>query len=172
MPITIEAVDAVGNEASLVRTVRVVPLDDPDRPRIAFRCPTDGALLAPGTGVNVAVDATDDQGVETRGDAKQVARGFGVVHGEEVGCESIARQSVVLAQEVHQLFPRALGIVARDVDLRPVAGREHHRFGRRWTRRQRLDRRAEITAREIEAFPQVDGRRLVTHAEQEEMHLS
>ncbi len=64
LPITIDALDTSGNEASFVRTVRVLPLADPDRPEIAILCPTAGALLAPGTGIDVAVDAVDDQGVE------------------------------------------------------------------------------------------------------------
>jgi hypothetical protein len=63
LPITIEATDAVGNASTFVRTVRVDPFSDPDRPQIAIACPSDGALLAPGTGLDVAVDATDDQAV-------------------------------------------------------------------------------------------------------------
>lgn len=64
LPITVTALDAAGNDANVVRTVRVLPLGDPDQPTIAILCPTDGARLAPGTGVDVAVEATDNQGVE------------------------------------------------------------------------------------------------------------
>ncbi len=53
-----------------------------------------------------------------------------------------------------------------DVDLRPVAGREHHRFSRRRPRRQGLDGRAHVAAREVEPLAQVDRRRLVAYAEQ------
>lgn len=62
--VTIDALDAVGNPASFVRGVRVLPFADPDRPRIDILCPSGGALLAPGTGLDVEVEAVDDQGVE------------------------------------------------------------------------------------------------------------
>jgi hypothetical protein len=62
-PLTVEATDAAGNVATATVTLRVEPLLDPDAPTVAFRCPSGDTRLAPGTALELAVDAADDQGL-------------------------------------------------------------------------------------------------------------
>src|SRR5690606_10509664 len=52
-----------GNVATATVTLHVEPLLDPDAPTIAFRCPSGDTRLAPGTGLELAVDAEHDQGL-------------------------------------------------------------------------------------------------------------
>lgn len=62
-PLTVEAADAAGNVATATVTLHVEPLLDPDAPTVAFVCPSGDTRLAPGTALELAVDAADDQGL-------------------------------------------------------------------------------------------------------------
>ncbi|HSL81127.1 MAG TPA: family 16 glycoside hydrolase, partial [Thermoanaerobaculia bacterium] len=64
VPITIEAVDTEGNLASVSHTIRVRSVAPGDPPVVTLGCPSPGARLAPGTGLDFAVSATHDEGVE------------------------------------------------------------------------------------------------------------
>lgn len=59
----VTATDAAGNVATATVTLHVEPLLDPDAPTVAFRCPSGDTRLAPGTALELAVDAADDQGL-------------------------------------------------------------------------------------------------------------
>ena len=113
----------------------------------------------------------DDQRVETGRHAEQVPRGVAVRPLEEVRHERVGRHAVVAGQELDDLGARLQRVVAGDVDLRSVAGREQHGLGGRRPRGQCLHRRAEIAGREVQPLAQLDRRRLVAHAQQEEVHV-
>ena len=85
--------------------------------------------------------------------------------------KAVARQPVILAQEPDHLLTRACRVVAGDVDLGSVAGRQHDGLGGRRPRGERLDGRAHVAAREVEPLSQVDRRRPVAHAEKDDMHF-
>ncbi len=57
------ATDAAGNATTATVTLHVEPLLDPDAPSVAFRCPSGDTRLAPGTALELVVDAADDQGL-------------------------------------------------------------------------------------------------------------
>ena len=77
---------------------------------------------------------------------------------------------MIVAEKLDDVFARAFGVLAGDVDLGAVARGQHDRLGGRRPCGQRLDGGAEVAAREVEPLPHVDGRRLVTDAEQKQMH--
>ncbi|MCG8462274.1 MAG: Ig-like domain-containing protein, partial [Holophagales bacterium] len=60
----VEAIDAWWNVASAERTLQVQPVPSGQPPTVAILCPGPGALLAPSTGLAVAVDAQDDHAVD------------------------------------------------------------------------------------------------------------
>jgi hypothetical protein len=64
LQIVVTAQDAATNEATATRTIRVRPLAPANPPVVALTCPTPGALLAPGTGLDFHVTATHDNGIE------------------------------------------------------------------------------------------------------------
>ena len=99
----------------------------------------------------------DDQRVEARRHPEQVPRRRRSFELEQVRHERVGaswwywlRNSTISRRGLRR-------IVAGDVDLGAVAGREHHRLGGRGSRGQRLHRRAEIAAREVELLPQPTG---------------
>jgi hypothetical protein len=102
---------------------------------------------------------------------KQVSDRGAVFQREQVG-EMSPRHVMVVAEKRHQLVPRPGGIRARHVDFRSVARGEHHGLDHRRARGDRLHRGAEVAAGEIQALPQVDGRRPMAHPEKEEIHVS
>ncbi|MEM7480682.1 MAG: carboxypeptidase regulatory-like domain-containing protein [Acidobacteriota bacterium] len=62
--IQVAATDAEGNVGTAQRTVHLLPLGSASLPSVAIACPSDGALLAPGTGLEVVADATHENGIE------------------------------------------------------------------------------------------------------------
>ena len=112
----------------------------------------------------------DDHGIEAGRHAKQVPRRVAVRPLEQVRHERLGLHPVIAGQELDDFSARLQRIVAGDVDLRAVAGREQHRLRGRGARRQCLHGRAEIAGREVQPLPQLDRRRPVTHAQQEKMH--
>ena len=112
----------------------------------------------------------DDQRVEPGGHPEQVPRRRDVVVRKQVRQEHVLRELMIVAEECDQLFTCARRIAARDIDLGTVARRQHHRFGRRGSRSQRFNGGSDVTAREVEPFAEIDRRRPVTYAEQEQMH--
>jgi hypothetical protein len=64
LSIVVKAQDAPTNEATAIRTIRIRPLAPGNLPLVTLTCPTPGALLAPGTGLDFYVTATHDNGIE------------------------------------------------------------------------------------------------------------
>ncbi|HEV7509643.1 MAG TPA: Ig-like domain-containing protein [Thermoanaerobaculia bacterium] len=64
LPITVEAVDTNDNHTTATRLIHVQPLAPGAAPVVAFTCPTPGVLLAPGTGIDLNVAASHDNGIE------------------------------------------------------------------------------------------------------------
>ena len=62
--IVVVAQDPTGNVGSATRSIHLRPLAPGDPPDVAIECPGPGVLLAPGTGVDLFVIATHDEGVE------------------------------------------------------------------------------------------------------------
>ena len=114
----------------------------------------------------------DDDRIETGGHAEQVPDGSLVVVREQMRREGRRRQVVILAQERRHFLARPRRIVADDVDLRPVARRQHDRLGRGRPQRERLDGRAEVATREVEPLTQLDGRSPMTYTEEDDLHLT
>jgi len=62
--LVVEALDGENNTTSITRAVQVDPIPLGDPPAMAIDCPSAGALLAPGTGLDLEVEASDDDGIE------------------------------------------------------------------------------------------------------------
>ena len=114
----------------------------------------------------------DDDRIEPGGHPEQMASGLVVLAGEQVRHEHIVRDLVVIGEKADDVLAGPFRIGARDVDLGPVAGRQHHRLRRREPRRQRFDGGADVAAGEVQPLAQVDRRGPVTDAYQEEMHVN
>jgi hypothetical protein len=115
---------------------------------------------------------SDDERVEAGGDPEQVTRHRCIVVCEDMRLEGSARHVVVVAEEGQHFVARVREVSRCDIDLRSVAGREDDGLSGHRSRGKGFDRGAEVAARKIETLPQVDWRRPVAHAEEEEMHLS
>jgi len=111
-----------------------------------------------------------DQRVEPRRDTKQVPRDVGAGVDVEMRREVVLGHIVEPAHEPLQAGSRGLAVLAGDVDLGAVAGRQHHGLSRRRTRGQLPQRLAHATPREIDPLAQIDRRRVVAHAQQQEIH--
>jgi len=61
--VEVVATDGAGLTGTAQFDLTVEPLLDPDRPEVRIFCPSDGALLAPGTGLDVTAEAEDEQGL-------------------------------------------------------------------------------------------------------------
>src|SRR5690606_30890604 len=61
--VEVVATDGAGLTGTGQFELTVEPLRDPDRPVVRILCPSDGALLAPGTGLDVSAEAEDEQGL-------------------------------------------------------------------------------------------------------------
>jgi hypothetical protein len=64
LSITAEAVDTNDNHTTATLLIHVRPLAPGAAPAVAFTCPTPGVILAPGTGVDLNVAASHDNGIE------------------------------------------------------------------------------------------------------------
>ncbi len=64
MPIVIDAADTNDNHTVVNHPIHLRPLAPGAAPTVAFTCPTPGALLAPGTGIDLTVAASHDNGIE------------------------------------------------------------------------------------------------------------
>ncbi|HMB51948.1 MAG TPA: Ig-like domain-containing protein, partial [Thermoanaerobaculia bacterium] len=62
--VTVTATDDEGNVGTATLTVRVRPLAPGDPPVVSYLCPTPGARLAAGTGLDLTVEASHDDGIE------------------------------------------------------------------------------------------------------------
>jgi uncharacterized repeat protein (TIGR01451 family) len=63
--LTVEAVDSNGNLATASNTLQVDLLPPGDPPYLEILCPSSaGALLAPGTGLDIAIDASSPEGID------------------------------------------------------------------------------------------------------------
>jgi hypothetical protein len=79
--------------------------------------------------------------------------------------------SVKLAEKGGQIASRRFGIVARDVQLCPVAGRHHGRFARYASGYQRPQCAVETTRVKVDPFTQPDRRGSVVDSDYEQMHI-
>ncbi len=64
VPIVIETTDGNDNPLTLQHLIHVQPVAPGDPPVVSIACPSPGARLAPGTGLDFSVSATHDDGVE------------------------------------------------------------------------------------------------------------
>ncbi|HMB53892.1 MAG TPA: Ig-like domain-containing protein, partial [Thermoanaerobaculia bacterium] len=62
--LVVTATDAEGNVGTATRAVTVQPLAPGDPPVVAYLCPTPGARLAAGSGLDLTVEASHDEGIE------------------------------------------------------------------------------------------------------------
>ena len=107
----------------------------------------------------------DHERIEPCRHAKQVRDRGAVFQREQVRLKGLRRHVVVVTRGTCTSSSRAAaGSAARHVNLRAVAGREHHRLGHRRTGGNRFHRGTEVAAGEIKTLPQIDGRRAVAHA--------
>ena len=104
----------------------------------------------------------DDERVEARGDAEEMPRGVEVVQVVDVRDHIAGRHVVELAEELHEVVARRGGLVARDVDLGPVARRQHRRLARRPAGRQCAERLGHTPGLKVDPLTQVDRRRAMT----------
>jgi hypothetical protein len=79
---------------------------------------------------------------------------------------------MVVTEERFNFGAGTYRIVSGDVNLGPVAGREHNRLGGGGAGGERLDGGADVAAREVEALAQLNRCRSMTHAKQEKMHVA
>ena len=112
----------------------------------------------------------DHQRVKAGSHPEQVVRHLIVLTGEQMRHELVGRQLVILGEEPHQFLPGLRDVLAGDIQLRPVAGREHHGLGRTGPCAERLHRGADVAAGEVQPFPQFHGGRAMTDAEKKEVH--
>ncbi len=77
---------------------------------------------------------------------------------------------MILAEKRDHLFAGMFGIGTGDVDLGAIAGGENDRFGGGRSGDERLDRGADVAAREVQFLPQVHWRRSMTHADEKQVH--
>jgi hypothetical protein len=63
VPIRIVATDKSANSATATRLVHVLPATAAGPPSVALTCPSTGAMLAPGTSLNLAVTASEASGI-------------------------------------------------------------------------------------------------------------
>ena len=116
----------------------------------------------------------DDQRIEAGRDPEQVAGGFEVGHLVDVRLDRRDVHAVKRAHERDQLGSRRLDIVAGDVELRAIAGREHrHLAGRgalRRAGRERAQRVLEAARLEIDPLAQLDRRGPVADSEEQQVH--
>ena len=111
----------------------------------------------------------DHERIEPRGDPEQMARGIRAAMHVEVLRHLRMRDLVILAEEP----PDAIGgrvRVADGIDLRAIAGREDDQLTPHAARRERGKRRLDASAREVDALPQLDGRRTVAQSYGEKAH--
>ena len=114
----------------------------------------------------------DDQRIEPGGDAEQVAGGVGLGAGVDVRAQIVGRHRARRREEAGHRLVAVLEAVAGRVQLGAVAGREQHHLAERRIAGQRRHRVAEIAGRERQPLAQLDGRRVVAHAEDQESHQS
>ena len=108
----------------------------------------------------------DDQRVEAGGDAKQVPRGFEVGELVDVRRAETARSMPWNSlKNVASSARAAVDVVARDVQLGAVAGRDHRHFAGRTAGRERPQRAFEAARLEVEPLAQLDRRGAMTDSD-------
>jgi hypothetical protein len=111
----------------------------------------------------------DDERIQSGGNTEQVPRGFAAAQHEYVGGHAVPGQGVVLGDEARADVGGGVA-VRRGVNLRAVAGGHDHRLARHLAVDERLERRVEPRAREIDGFPQLDRRGPMADADRHELH--
>lgn len=64
VPVRFVARDLAGNVATLDWSITVLPVSNPNAPKVTIACPTAGAMFPPGYTFTVSATATDDQAVD------------------------------------------------------------------------------------------------------------
>ena len=108
----------------------------------------------------------DDQRIEAGGDPEEMSRGVEVGDVVDVRRDRRTIDAVELADEAHQIRARRRHIVAGDVQLGAIAGRQHDRLARRAARGERRQRAGEPVHVKIDPLAQLDRRGLVTDSHQ------
>ncbi len=80
--------------------------------------------------------------------------------------------AVKVAEKRRQIGARGVGVIARDVQLGPVAGRDHSHLAGRTAGRERPQRAFEAARLEVELLAQLHGRGAMTDSDYEEVHKS
>jgi len=111
----------------------------------------------------------DHERIQPRGDFEQMARGIRAAMHVEVLRHLRMRDLVILAEEPPDVIGGRLR-VADGIDLRAVARREDDQLTPDTARRQRGKCRLDASAREVDALPQLDGRRTMAQSNGEKAH--
>src|SRR5947207_10648100 len=93
-----------------------------------------------------------------------------IAHFVRVRRELRAVHAVELAYEGHEARARLREIIARGVQLRAVAGRQHDCLARRAAFGQRPQRSIDTARLEVEALAQLNPRGAMAESNEEEMH--
>ena len=155
--------------------VRAHPFADRERPGEELVQERAGAPRTRGQRVgllDLAEDLrlADDQRVEAGGDPEQVPRHVGAAARIEMRLQIRLRDVVEVAHETRQVGAGGVGVIAGDVNLGAVAGRQHDRLGWRRENGQLSQRFGHAPLRKVDPFAQVDRRGVMTHAQQQKVH--
>ncbi len=112
---------------------------------------------------------SDDERIQTGGDAEQVPRRVGTAVDVEMCLHIGRRHAVVLGKKARHLLDRVV-VIRGGVDLGPVARRQDGHFANGVARCQARQGGLEAVAGEVDPFAQLDRRGLVIHADGEEAH--
>src|SRR4029077_19134502 len=88
----------------------------------------------------------------------------------DVRREVAGADTVEVADEAHQIVPRGARLVARDVELRAVAGGQDDGLARRSPAGERAKRLGHASGLEIDPLAQFDRRGAMTDSDQEKLH--
>ena len=112
-----------------------------------------------------------DERIEAGGDAEQMARDVEVGDVVDVRRDVARRDAVEVADEAHQILARRGRLVAGDVELGAVAGRDDDRFARRSALGERAERVGDAARLEVDPLAQLDRRGAMADSHKQKLHL-
>ena len=112
----------------------------------------------------------DDERVEAARNPEQMPRRVEAVDVVDVRREVRCLHPVELGEERDEVGARRRRVVAGDVELGAIAGREDDRFARGPAPGDGPQRLGDASRLEVHALPQVDGRRPMTDSDQQQLH--
>ncbi len=115
---------------------------------------------------------TDDERVEPAGHAEEMTRGVEAVDVVDVRREIRCLHPVELGEEGDEIGARRRRVVAGDVQLGAIAGRDDDRFAGGSALGDGAKRLGDASHLEIHTLPQIDGRRPMTDSDEQQIHRS